>query len=228
LHFNFIKNNTQLFYFEADSINLTQKFTFPDVELANEDGLLAIGGNLSPENLEHAYKSGIFPWYNEGSPILWWSPNPRFVLFPDKLRISKSMQNLLRKDKFRFSINEAFTKVIQACRMQYRPSQNGTWITDEMEIAYNYLHSKGHAHSAECWHGDELVGGLYGIRLENVFSGESMFSIESNASKFTFINYVQYLQAEGIQLIDCQVYTEHLESLGAEMIPRKEFLTYLK
>ena len=189
--------------------------------------MLDIGGNLLPETLELAYRSGIFPWYNEGSPVLWWSPDPRFVLFPDKLRISKSMMQVIRKGEYRFSINEAFSQVIHACKMQYRTGQSGTWIGEDMEVAYNQLHSLGLAHSAECWRGDELVGGLYGIRLEKVFCGESMFSTASNSSKFAFINYVHYLKVEGIQLIDCQVHTEHLESLGAEMIPRIEFLKYL-
>lgn len=206
---------------------MKSQLSFPPVEEANEDGLLAYGGDLSPEFLELAYRSGIFPWYNEDNPILWWSPDPRFVLFPDKLKISKSMKQLLKKNDFRFSINEAFSEVIHNCRIQYRPGQGGTWISDDMEAAYNRLHTSGLAHSAECWKGNQLVGGLYGIRLEKVFCGESMFSIESNASKFAFISYVQQIKTEGIELIDCQVYTEHLESFGAEMIPRSEFLKYI-
>jgi leucyl/phenylalanyl-tRNA--protein transferase len=201
---------------------------FPPVEDADDDGLLAIGGDLSPERLELAYRSGIFPWYNDDEPILWWSPDPRFVLFPNKLHINRSMQKKMRKGEFRFSINEAFPQVIHACRMQYRHGQQGTWIGEDMEAAYIRLHHLGLAHSAECWRGAELVGGMYGIRLEKVFSGESMFSHESNASKFAFIHYVQYLKEQGIQLIDCQVYTEHLSNLGAEQISRKEFLTYLE
>jgi leucyl/phenylalanyl-tRNA--protein transferase len=137
------------------------------------------------------------------------------------------MKQLLKKNEFRFSINEAFPEVIHNCRIQYRPGQEGTWISDDMEAAYNRLHLSGLAHSAECWNGNKLVGGLYGIRLEKVFCGESMFSIESNASKFAFINYVQQIKTEGIELIDCQVYTEHLESFGAEMIARSKFLKYL-
>ena len=201
---------------------------FPSVDLADNDGLLAIGGDLSPERLELAYRSGIFPWFNDDEPILWWSPDPRFVLFPKNLKISTSMRKKMRKEEFRFSINEAFPAVIHACRMQYRPGQGGTWITEDMEKAYNRLHELGLAHSAECWRGNELVGGMYGILLEKVFSGESMFSLQSNASKFAFIKYVQHLQAQGIELIDCQVHSEHIESLGGVMILRKEFLKYLK
>ena len=136
---------------------------FPSVDLADNDGLLAIGGDLSPERLELAYRSGIFPWFNDDEPILWWSPDPRFVLFPENLRISTSMRKKMRKEEFRFSINEAFPAVIHACRMQYRPGQGGTWITEDMEMAYNRLHEMGLAHSAECWRGNELVGGMYGI-----------------------------------------------------------------
>ncbi|MEI6815454.1 MAG: leucyl/phenylalanyl-tRNA--protein transferase [Bacteroidota bacterium] len=207
---------------------MSSSIIFPPFEHAQKDGLLASGGNLSPDTLEFAYRSGIFPWYNEDEPILWWSPDPRFVLYPKNLRISKSMNKELRNNKFRFSINEAFPQVIHACRMQYRQGQDGTWIGKEMEAAYNHLHLAGLAHSAECWLGNDLVGGLYGVKLEKVFCGESMFSIESNASKFAFIKFVQILETEGIKLIDCQVYTEHLESLGAEMITRKNYLKYLK
>lgn len=208
-------------------MHLDTPYNFPPVEEADEDGLLAIGGDFAPQRLELAYRSGIFPWYNDDEPILWWSPDPRFVLFPEKLRISKSMKKKMRKDEFRFSVNEAFSEVIHACRTQYRPGQDGTWIVEDMEAAYNRLHLSGLAHSAECWLGNELVGGIYGIRLEKVFCGESMFSKESNASKFVFIKYVQYLQAQGIELIDCQVHSEHVESLGGELISRKEFLKYL-
>ncbi|MBL7766465.1 MAG: leucyl/phenylalanyl-tRNA--protein transferase [Chitinophagaceae bacterium] len=200
---------------------------FPPVQDADEEGLLAIGGDLSCERLELAYRSGIFPWYSDEDPILWWSPDPRFVLHPNELKISKSMQQILRRNEFRFTMNMAFESVIHACKTNDRAHQQGTWIVDEMEVAYIQLHRKGLAHSAECWMGDELVGGLYGIRLEKVFCGESMFSLKSNASKFAFIHYVQHLEQEGIQLIDCQVYTDHLASLGASMMRRNEFLKYL-
>lgn len=202
---------------------LEKRPIFPPVELAEPDGLLAIGGDLSAERLVAAYRNGIFPWY-EGEPILWWSPDPRFVLFPEKLVISKSMKQVLRSGRFTFTVNHAFEQVMHECKIKEREGQSGTWISGEMEAAYIDLHKKGIAHSAEAWQDGELVGGLYGVRLEQVFCGESMFSLQSNASKFAFINYVQLLEQEGIRLIDCQVHTEHLESLGAEMIPRKRFI----
>ena len=206
---------------------LEKELLFPPVHLSEPDGLLAIGGDLSHERLLLAYRNGIFPWY-EGDHILWWCPDPRFVLFPGELKISKSMQAVLKKEVFDFKINTAFKKVIHNCKQTKRPGQLGTWITDEVEKAYNKLHKIGHAHSAEAWQDDKLVGGLYGIKLGKVFFGESMFSNESNASKFAFIKYVQRLKEEGIELIDCQVYTEHLESLGAKMIERQEFSRRLK
>jgi leucyl/phenylalanyl-tRNA--protein transferase len=206
---------------------LSDKIWFPPVEDALEDGLLAIGGDLSTERLLFAYRNGIFPWY-EGDVPLWWSPDPRFVLFPNNLVVSKSMQQIIRKQSFEFRINTSFAAVINACKKQPREGQNGTWITREVEAAFTLLHQLGHAHSAEAWIDGELAGGLYGIRMGNVFFGESMFSKVSNASKFAFIEYVQQLKKEGVQLIDCQVYTSHLESLGAEMIPRKEFMEMLR
>lgn len=199
---------------------------FPPVEDAMEDGLLAMGGDVSVDRLLLAYRKGIFPWYDGDTP-LWWSPDPRFVLFPDKLKVSKSMGLLIRKKAFRFSVNEAFPAVIRSCKELQRPGQDGTWITDELETALIQLHTMGYAHSAEAWSGQELVGGLYGIRLGKLFFGESMFSKASNASKFAFIHFVQQLKKENVHLIDCQVYTTHLESLGAEMIPRKEFIAAL-
>jgi leucyl/phenylalanyl-tRNA---protein transferase len=201
---------------------------FPAVESANEDGLLAVGGDLSPGTLVNAYRHGIFPWYNEGEPILWWSPNPRFVLFPGKIKVSKSMRALLNKDKFRFTVNKAFPEVIKACKTAPRKDQHGTWISPAVQEAYIRLHEMGYAHSAEAWQDEKLAGGLYGVRLGNVFFGESMFSNESNASKFAFIKYIAQLETEHVALIDCQVYTPHLESLGAEMIERKTFISLLK
>ncbi|MEP7109287.1 MAG: leucyl/phenylalanyl-tRNA--protein transferase [Ferruginibacter sp.] len=206
---------------------LNSVIQFPPVELANEDGILAIGGNLSTERLLLAYRSGIFPWYNEGEPILWWSPDPRFVLFPGSLRVSKSMQSVMNNGRFRFTINRAFPLVIQQCKTASRKDQNGTWISPAMEDAYMQLHQLGYAHSAEAWLNGELAGGLYGIRIGSVFFGESMFTRISNASKFAFIKYVQQLQKEKVVLIDCQVYTTHLESLGAKMIERKKFIELL-
>ena len=207
---------------------LNDELKFPPVETASEEGIVAIGGDLSMERLLMAYSSGIFPWYNEGEPIIWWCPNPRFVLFPQQLRVTKSMQSVLNNGKFRFTINRAFTAVLQNCKTINRKEQEGTWITPEVQNAYTTLHELGYAHSAEAWLNGELVGGLYGIRLGNVFFGESMFSKESNASKFAFINYVKQLQKENVTLIDCQVHTNHLESLGAKMIEREKFLQLLK
>jgi leucyl/phenylalanyl-tRNA--protein transferase len=207
---------------------LSKEILFPDVELADEDGLLAIGGDLSTERLLLAYKKGIFPWYGNDEPICWWCPNPRFVLFPEELKISKSMKTVFNKNEFRFTINKAFDEVIHNCKIKEREGQDGTWINETIVNEYTQLHQLGFAHSAEAWVGNELVGGLYGIRLGTVFFGESMFSKKSNASKFAFIKYVQYLQTQNAVLIDCQVYTEHLESLGARMIERKDFITILK
>jgi leucyl/phenylalanyl-tRNA--protein transferase len=202
---------------------LDQEMNFPPVALAEPDGLLAIGGDLSKERLLLAYRNGIFPWY-EGRHILWWSPDPRFVLFPDELKVSKSMRQLIRRDTFVFTVNRAFGEVIANCKTIARRGQDGTWITEEVKDAYGRLHKEGYVHSAEAWLNGELVGGLYGVRLGKVFFGESMFSKYSNASKYAFIRYVEQLRSEGVELIDCQVYTEHLESLGARMIPRSEFI----
>ena len=206
---------------------LNDKLVFPPVEMATPEGIIAIGGDLGMDRLLLAYRSGIFPWYSEGEPIVWWSPDPRFVLFPNKLRVTKSMQSVLNNGSFRFTINRAFGKVLQQCKTITRQGQEGTWITPAIEQAYTKLHDLGYAHSAEAWMNGELVGGLYGIRLGNVFFGESMFSKVSNASKFAFINYVRQLQKEKVALIDCQVYTAHLESLGSKMIGRNRFMALL-
>jgi leucyl/phenylalanyl-tRNA---protein transferase len=207
--------------------HLTTDIIFPPVEMANDDGLLAIGGDLSAERLLLAYKKGIFPWYSEGEPICWWSPNPRFVLLPAELKVSKSMQTILNNGSFRFTINKAFDKVITNCKTIKRKHEDGTWIQQEIIDAYTQLHRLGFVVSAEAWKNGELVGGLYGVLLGNVFFGESMFSTISNASKFAFINFVRYLQKQNIKLIDCQVYTAHLESLGAKMMDRKLFCEIL-
>jgi leucyl/phenylalanyl-tRNA---protein transferase len=206
---------------------LDNELIFPPVQLAEPDGLLAVGGDLSTERLLLAYRSGIFPWY-EGQHILWWSPDPRFVLFPDELKESKSMRQLAKRDAFEFRVDVAFERVIASCRTIARREQESTWITDEVKKAYTRLHKAGHAHSAEAWLNGELVGGLYGIRMGRVFFGESMFSKVSNASKYAFIQYVRQLQSEGVALIDCQVYTEHLETLGARMIPREDFVGLIR
>jgi len=208
-------------------IALNESLQFPPMEMADEDGLLAVGGDLSRERLLHAYHNGIFPWY-ENKYILWWCPDPRFVLFPEELKISSSMKQLLKKQSFEFTINRDFNAVISQCKAISRRGQDGTWITEEMRNAFNDLHAAGYAHSAEVWLNGELAGGLYGIRLGKIFYGESMFSRISNASKFAFIRYVEQLKSEGVELIDCQVYTSHLESLGARMIPRKQFLHLIK
>lgn len=206
---------------------LEKQLIFPPVHLAEPDGLLAVGGDLSTERLLLGYRSGIFPWY-EGDHILWWCPDPRFVLFPGELKVSKSMRSLLKRNAFEFTINKAFSSVIGSCKTIFRKDQEGTWITDDVRNAYILLHELGYAHSAEVWAAGELVGGLYGIRLGKVFFGESMFSTQSNASKYAFVSYVEQLVKEGVELIDCQVYTEHLESLGARMIGRSEFMCRLQ
>ncbi len=201
--------------------------TLPDPRNADEEGIVAIGGNLSTALLLDAYRKGIFPWYSEEEPPVWWCPDPRFVLFPEKLKVSRSMKTLIRAGKMEFRTNTSFAQVIAACRSMHRPGQDGTWITDAIETEYTRLHRLGYAHCAETWQDGELVGGLYGIKLGNVFFGESMFSKVSNASKFAFTHWVQHLKSLGVVLIDCQVYTEHLESMGAEMIDREAFLQIL-
>ncbi|MBI9042629.1 leucyl/phenylalanyl-tRNA--protein transferase [Lutibacter sp.] len=207
---------------------LPKEIIFPPVHLANKDGILAIGGDLSVERLLLAYKSGIFPWYNEGEPIIWYSPKERMVLFPNELKISKSMRQILKKDEFKITYNQNFGDVISNCKNIYRDGQGGTWITSKMEKAYLELHKLGVAKSVEVWLEDELVGGLYGIDLGHVFCGESMFSKVSNTSKLAFIYLVQKLEKENYKLLDCQVYNNHLDSLGAREISRVDFLEYLK
>lgn len=201
---------------------LDNKLWFPPVEEADSEGLLAMGGDLSVDRLLIAYKNGIFPWY-DGEIPLWWCPDPRFVLDPNELQVSKSMQLLIKKKSFQFTTNKAFIEVINHCKNVRRKDQDGTWITPEVEQAYIELHELGFAHSAEVWQDKKLVGGLYGIKMGKVFFGESMFSLVSNASKYAFISYVDQLKAEGIEIIDCQIYTAHLESLGAKMIDRTAF-----
>lgn len=198
--------------------------SFPDISLAlaEPNGLLAAGGDLSQQRLIDAYSQGIFPWYEEEQPILWWSPNPRMVLFPDDLRISKSLLKTLKKSHYKVTLDKAFSEVI-ACCAQPRGESSGTWISDEMQIAYTQLFEAGYAHSVEVWRDKELVGGLYGVALGQLFFGESMFSFESNASKIALVNLVKWLRQWNYKLIDCQVSSEHLESLGAVEISREEF-----
>ncbi len=211
----------------SNTNNPSQFLLFPNPELADEDGLLAIGGTITPTTILHAYSQGIFPWY-DGELPLWYHPDPRFVLRPSQLKVSKSMQKLLLRNAFEFSVNNDFKAVIHACKSIQRTGQNGTWITTELENAFILLHQKGFAHSAEVRINEELVGGLYGLLIGNIFFGESMFSKMSNASKYALICWVKKLQDIGVVLIDCQAHTHHLESLGANMITRKKFIEILK
>lgn len=210
-------------------VYLTDELWFPPFEFATRDGLLAVGGDLSIDRLLLAYRSGIFPWYSEGEPILWWSPDPRMVLFPKRFKVSKSLLKIIQKNEFSITFNTAFADVIRKCAAIEREGQADMWITNDMVDVYQKLHELGHAHSVEVWRDDKLVGGLYGIDLpeQKVFCGESMFSKESNASKVAFYYLIKKLKAEEYTIIDCQVHTLHLESLGAEEIPRTEFLNYL-
>jgi leucyl/phenylalanyl-tRNA--protein transferase len=217
-------NETGPFWIDAEDTELR----FPDVELAlrDPDGLLALGGDLSSERLLLAYRSGIFPWFGPQQPILWWSPDPRLVLFPDALRISRSLARTLRREKFTVTMDTAFSQVIDHCAAR-RQGQAGTWITPGMRMAYQQLHELGHAHSVECWQDGALAGGLYGVTVGRIFFGESMFTRVADASKVAFVRLVRQLQAWEFPVIDCQVHTLHLESLGATLIPRDEFVRLL-
>jgi len=204
---------------------LNHNIVFPDVATASKEGVLAIGGDLSAERLLLAYKSGIFPWFDNEEPIIWWAPDPRFVLYPKQLKVSKSMKQVLRNSDFKVTINQDFEAVINQCSQVKRDGQKGTWITQTMKEAYINLYALGYIKSVEVWLNDKLVGGLYGVDLNNgIFCGESMFSLVSNASKVGFITFIEN---SNYKLIDCQVYTNHLESLGAKDISRKEFMSYL-
>ncbi|MCY1481374.1 Leucyl/phenylalanyl-tRNA--protein transferase [compost metagenome] len=207
---------------------LTKELFFPPVNETDEDGILAIGGDLSPERLLLAYKSGIFPWFDEDEPILWWSPEERMVLFPNEFSVSKSMRNILNRGVFKVTFNQNFKEVISNCSSIKRDGQRGTWITDGMIEAYSKLNEMGIAKSVEVWQEDILVGGLYGIDLGHIFCGESMFSKVSNASKVAFVSLVKKLKEENYKLLDCQVHNDHLESLGAREIPREDFIAILK
>ena len=206
---------------------LSDKIAFPPQHLAEKEGLLAIGGDLSEKRLLLAYQMGIFPWYSHDEPIMWWSPDPRLVLYPQELKVSRSLKKVIRRDIFTIKIDTAFGDVIQACAGVRRKKQDGTWIVDDMITAYHKLHNSGFAHSFEAWQDDELVGGLYGVSLGRCFFGESMFSRQSNASKVTLACMVDFLQKRSFELIDCQVTTDHLLSVGAREIPRKRFLKEL-
>lgn len=207
---------------------IDKELYFPPVEQTSKEGVLAIGGDLSPERLLLAYKNGIFPWFDDGDPIMWWCPANRMVLFPDEFKPSKSMRSLINKGIFRVTMNLAFRDVILNCQKIYRPDQYGTWITDEMIDSYTFLNEIGRAKSVEVWLDNELVGGLYGVDMEHVFCGESMFSKVSNASKVAFAYLVQYLKANHYKILDCQVYNDHLASLGCREIDRGYFLDILK
>ena len=210
-----------------DPFNPDQAFPDPAQALREPDGLLAYGGCLSATRLLNAYRHGIFPWYNPGEPILWWSPNPRLVLFPERLKVTRSLQKTLRKQLFVIHYNRSFAQVMAACAAP-RSAQRGTWISPDMLSAYTNLHQLGWAHSVEAWRDNELVGGLYGVAIGRVFFGESMFHRETDASKVVFVELVRQLQSWGYELIDCQVSSPHLLSLGAEEIPRAEFQSLLK
>ncbi|WKN29618.1 leucyl/phenylalanyl-tRNA--protein transferase [Porifericola rhodea] len=206
---------------------LSNDLNFPPVEEAEEWGGIALGGDLSPDRLLLAYCSGIFPWYDEGQPIIWHAPDPRFVMFPERLKVSRSMRPIFNQKKFDITLDTDFRQVITACQQTRRRGQQGTWITDEMLEAYCYLHKLGYAHSVEVWQKGQLLGGLYGVSLGSIFFGESMFSKVSNASKAGFITLVWELQKRGFSLIDSQVHTPHLESMGAEEIPRSDYMELL-
>lgn len=206
----------------------SNEIAFPDPQFyKTENGLIAYGGDLSPERIWLAYQNGIFPWFNPGEEILWWFPDPRFVLFPEKVKVSKSMRKILKNGQFTFTKNKCFRKVMENCRNTKRAGQDGTWISDELVESFVKLHQSGKAVSFEAWQNGELVGGFYGMEVGKVFCGESMFAKVSNASKAVFLNFVQE-NKEKYSLIDCQIHSEHLESLGAEMIPGNEYLKILK
>jgi len=207
---------------------LTEHIVFPLPAFAEPDGLLAVGGDLSTDRLLAAYSMGIFPWYTEGSPILWWSPNPRLVLFPAELRVSRNLRRTVRKNIFTVTLDRAFRDVIRSCAEVHSARSGDTWITADMEAAYNRLHTEGYAHSVESWLHGELVGGLYGVSLGGVFFGESMFTKVSDASKVAFVKLTECLQKWGFEVVDCQVDTRHLRSLGARGIPRSEFMQILE
>ena len=207
---------------------LTDKLTFPPAELAEKNGLLAIGGDLSPERLLLAYRNGIFPWYSEGDPILWWSPSPRLVIFPNEFKIPKRLSRLMRQKSFTVTIDLAFRQIITACSRTDNRQEKGTWITNDMLEAYCTLHDMGYAHSVECWLDTELAGGLYGISLGKIFFGESMFSKQPNSSKIALVHLMQKLQEWNFDLIDCQMRTEHLMQFGAREIPGNHFRKLLE
>jgi leucyl/phenylalanyl-tRNA---protein transferase len=207
---------------------LDERLVFPEPELAEESGLLAVGGDLRADRLLLAYSLGIFPWYHEGLPILWHSPDPRMVLVPSAIHVPRSLEKRMRRRPYRITADTSFSRVIRACAAVERPDQDSTWITPEMETAYLELHERGYAHSVEAWRGDELCGGLYGISLGAAFFGESMFATATDASKIAFVTLVRALEDWDFHMVDCQVYTTHLARFGAEPWPRAEFLAALR
>jgi leucyl/phenylalanyl-tRNA---protein transferase len=207
---------------------LPREVAFPEPRLAEPDGLLAVGGDLAPERLVAAYAAGIFPWYSRGQPILWWSPDPRFVLEPERLHVPRSLQRTLRRGRYRVTADEAFHRVIEGCAAARRPGQPGTWIVPAMVRAYQALHELGLAHSFEAWEGDELAGGLYGVSLGDAFFGESMFALRPDASKVALVQSVGWLTGQGIWLIDSQLRTDHLARFGAADWPRERYLEALE
>ena len=207
---------------------LTDELEFPSPHLADEDGLLAVGGDLSLARLKLAYSMGIFPWYSPGSPILWWSTDPRLVLLPERLNVSRSLRQTISKETFTHTMDRDFEAVIRMCASVHDRGKGGTWITPEMRDAYMEMHRRGLAHSVESWRGDELVGGLYGVALGGAFFGESMFATASDASKTAFVFLVEKLTQWGFTLIDCQMTTEHMMRFGAEEVPRDEFMLLLR
>lgn len=208
---------------------LSEKLVFPPVHLANHDGILAIGGDLSPARILLAYQNGIFPWFTDEEPIVWWSPDPRSIILPHQVKVSKSMRQLIRKKCFKVTYNESFSDVINACaKPREGQSEHGAWLTENMISAYISLNAMGYAHSVEVWEGKKLIGGLYGIAIGGVFFGESMFSLKSNASKYGLIQMCRDLELAGYQMVDCQIHSEHLESMGAILISRHQFISQLE
>jgi leucyl/phenylalanyl-tRNA---protein transferase len=207
---------------------IPEPLLFPPPDHAEPGGLLGVGGDLRSERLLLAYSSGIFPWYSEGQPILWFSPDPRFVLFAEDLHVPRSLKKTIRRGAYRITLDQAFGEVLAGCKAAWRPGQSGTWITDDMEAAYRQLHALGHAHSVEAWQGDELVGGLYGVSVGRLFSGESMFATAPDASKVAFVWLASQLREWRFPLIDCQVHTEHLERFGALEISREHYIAGLE
>jgi len=207
---------------------IDEKFCFPHPSTADSNGVLAIGGDLHPERLLLAYQYGIFPWFNEGDPVIWWHPDPRFVIYPDEVKIAKSMRPYFNQEKYSITFDRSFIDVIDACQNISRKGQPGTWITEDIIDAYDYLHQMGYAHSVEVWADEELVGGLYGVSLGKVFFGESMFSKEKNTSKIALIALCRVLEEKGFQFIDCQIANAHLKSMGGRYISREEFMSCMR